>query len=177
MTQQAKTEQSKRKLIRPSDMESADETAPSAERRRHGPVERPERPIADAAGRAARPYRAVDTLAIMQRRGSITAAMRQAGEDFRARFAVAQLDPLHAVHLSHLRLGEHGPNGVGTGRGCASRRRAPRCGAPSRRLAASARPLAPAFGMCWAGSRASRNGRSNGAGAAAGSARKPPRAS
>src|SRR5437763_13592659 len=33
MTQQAKTEQSKRKLIRPSDMESADETAPSAERR------------------------------------------------------------------------------------------------------------------------------------------------
>ena len=117
MTQQAKTEQSKRKLIRPSDMESADETAPSAERRRHGPVERPERPIADAAGRAARPYRAVDTLAIMQRRGSITAAMRQAGEDFRARFPVAQLDPLRAVDLSHLRLGERAPNGDRDGPG------------------------------------------------------------
>jgi len=80
-------------------------------------VERPERPIADAAGRAARPYRAVDTLAIMQRRGSITAPMRQAGEDFRARFAVAQLDPLRAVDLSHLRLGERAPNGDRDGPG------------------------------------------------------------
>jgi hypothetical protein len=32
--------------------------------------------------------------------------MRQAGEDFRARFALAALDPLRAVDLSHLRLGE-----------------------------------------------------------------------
>jgi hypothetical protein len=34
--------------------------------------------------------------------------MRQAGEDFRARFTVAQLDPLRAVDLSMLRMGERG---------------------------------------------------------------------
>ncbi len=79
---------------------------PTPERHGHGVVERLERPIADTAGQPSRPYRAVDTLAIMQRRGSITAGMRQAGEDFRARFAVAQLDPLRALDLSRLRLGE-----------------------------------------------------------------------
>lgn len=41
----------------------------------------------------------------MERRGSITAGMRQAGEAFRARFAAAQLDPLHALDLSRLRVG------------------------------------------------------------------------
>jgi hypothetical protein len=82
---------------------------PTPERERHGPVERLAQPIADAAGQAARPYRAVDTLAVMERRGSITAAMRQAGEDFRARFAVAQLDPLRALNLTHLRVAETGP--------------------------------------------------------------------
>jgi hypothetical protein len=76
------------------------------ERRQHGVVERLERAIGDAAGLPSRPYRAVDTLAIMQRRGSISGGMRQAGEDFRARFAVAQLDPLRALDLSHLRLGD-----------------------------------------------------------------------
>jgi Domain of unknown function (DUF6456) len=39
----------------------------------------------------------------MERRGSITGGMRQAGEDFRARFAVAQLDPLRAPDWSRLR--------------------------------------------------------------------------
>ena len=33
-----------------------------------------------------------------------------AGEDFRARFAVAQLDPLRALDLTHLRVAETGPN-------------------------------------------------------------------
>jgi hypothetical protein len=82
---------------------------PTPERLRHGPVEPLARPIADAAGRPARPYRALDTLAIMERRGSITPAMRQAGEDFRARFTVAQLDPLRALDPSHLRIAELGP--------------------------------------------------------------------
>src|SRR5690242_7621585 len=40
--------------------------APTAERLRHGTVERLERAIADSAGHPARPYRAVDTLAMMQ---------------------------------------------------------------------------------------------------------------
>ena len=78
---------------------------PTPERRSHGIVERLERPIADESGRPARPYRAVDTLATMERRGSITAGMRQAGEDFRARFATAQLDPLRAPDWSRLRVG------------------------------------------------------------------------
>ena len=39
----------------------------------------------------------------MERRGSITAGMRQAGEDFRARFAVAQLDPLRVPDWSRPR--------------------------------------------------------------------------
>jgi hypothetical protein len=78
---------------------------PTPERRNHGIIERLERPIADEAGRPARPYRAVDTLATMERRGSITAGMRQAGEDFRARFATAQLDPLRAPDWSRLRVG------------------------------------------------------------------------
>jgi Domain of unknown function (DUF6456) len=76
---------------------------PTAERRNHGVVERLDRPIADESGRPARPYRAVDTLATMERRGSITAGMRQAGEDFRARFAVAQLDPLRVPDWSRPR--------------------------------------------------------------------------
>jgi hypothetical protein len=83
---------------------------PTPERLRHGLVEPIAQPIADAAGHPARPYRAVDTLAVMERRGSITAEMRQAGEDFRARFAVAQLDPLRALDLTHLRVAETGPN-------------------------------------------------------------------
>ena len=88
---------------------------PTPERRQHGAIERLERAIGDAAGHPSRPYRAVDTLAIMQRRGSITAGMRQAGDDFRARFATAQLDPLRALDLSHLRLGERSlrPQGEG----------------------------------------------------------------
>jgi hypothetical protein len=43
---------------------------------------------------------AVDTLASMARRGSITAAMQQAGEAFHDLFRVAQLDPLAARDLS-----------------------------------------------------------------------------
>ena len=101
-------QQNKRKPVRDTALDPAID-APTAERQQHGAVERLERPIADAAGRSARPYRAVDTLAIMERRGSITSGMREAGEDFRARFAVAQLDPLRATDLSHLRVAERGP--------------------------------------------------------------------
>ena len=85
------------------------ESGPTPERRLQGSIERLAHAIGDSAGHPSRPYRAVDTLAIMQRRGSITAGMRQAGEDFRARFATAQLDPLRALDLSHLRSGERGP--------------------------------------------------------------------
>ncbi|MGC2523631.1 MAG: DUF6456 domain-containing protein [Stellaceae bacterium] len=82
--------------------------APSAERCRHGAVERLDRPIADEEGRSARPYRAIDTLATMERRGSITSGMRQAAEDFRRRFAKAHLDPLRALDYSRPRDGGTG---------------------------------------------------------------------
>ena len=84
----------------------ASEPVITPERLRHGPVEVVPATIADSAGRPSRPYRAVDTLTIMERRGSITAGMRQAGEDFRHRFALAQLDPLRALDLSRLSLGD-----------------------------------------------------------------------
>jgi hypothetical protein len=80
------------------------DVSPTPERRNQGLVERLERPIGDDAGRPGRPYRAVDTLAIMERRGTITPGMRQAGEDFRARFATAQLDPLSAYDISRPRI-------------------------------------------------------------------------
>ena len=76
---------SKRRLTR----NPATDDIVTAERRQHGLVELSPAIIADSAGRPARPYRAVDILTTMERRGSITAAMRQAGEDFRHRFALA----------------------------------------------------------------------------------------
>ena len=93
---------------RPLTMRRNDPAAPTSERRRHGGVERVERPIADEFGRPSRPYRAIDILAAMERRGSITAGMRRAGEDFRARFTTARLDPLHALDVSR-------PSGGGPG--------------------------------------------------------------
>jgi hypothetical protein len=92
-----------RRVVVPFDENLA--VTPTPERRNQGVVERLERPIADESGRPARPYRAVDTLGAMERRGSITAGMRQAGEDFRARFATAQLDPLRVPDWSRLRVG------------------------------------------------------------------------
>jgi hypothetical protein len=78
---------------------------PTPERRNQGTIERVERPLPDSSGRPGRPYRVVDTLAAMERRGTITAGMRQAGEDFRARFAIAQLDPLKAFDMTRVRAG------------------------------------------------------------------------
>ena len=95
----------KRSRQGPPAPDSAD-AIPTPERSNHGIVERLERTISDTSGRPARPYRFVDTLAVMERRGSITAGMRQAGEDFRNRFAIAQLDPLRAFDISRPRIGD-----------------------------------------------------------------------
>jgi len=84
---------------------AAAQGSPTAERQQHGLIEPVRLTIPDTAGQPSRPYRAVDTLTIMERRGSITPGMRQVGEDFRARFAVAQLDPLRALDLSRQRQG------------------------------------------------------------------------
>ncbi len=92
-----------------------DVTAPAPERWARGEVERLPAVIADEQGRPARPYRATDTLLVMERRGTITSAMRQAAEDFRAIFRAAALDPLRAPDLNRvprvgrdLNLGERG---------------------------------------------------------------------
>lgn len=78
---------------------------PTPERRRHGAVERLPQAIADEAGRPARPFRAIDTLGAMLRKGTITATMRQAGDDFHALFVLAQLDPLAAPDLRRVPQG------------------------------------------------------------------------
>ena len=80
----------------------SDEQAPSAERSAHGLVERLPQALADDAGRPARPYRAVDTLTAMLRKGTITSAMHQAGADFHALFMTAQLETLRAADLHRL---------------------------------------------------------------------------
>jgi hypothetical protein len=49
--------------------------------------------------------RAVDTLRIMEKRGSITTSMLAAGEAFRQRFMMAQLDPLRAVDWARMASG------------------------------------------------------------------------
>ena len=79
-----------------------DELGPTPERWRRGGVERLEHSIADEEGRPARPFRGMDTLARMLRRGSINAAMHQAAEDFRAVFAAAQLDGLRSPDLARV---------------------------------------------------------------------------
>jgi hypothetical protein len=79
-----------------------EEEGPTPERWRQGDVERLERSIADEEGRPARPFRNVDTLTRMLRRSSISPAMYQAGEDFRALFAAAQLDGLRSPDLARV---------------------------------------------------------------------------
>jgi len=56
--------------------------APTQERRTHGFIERTERPINDVAGRAGRPYRFVDTLAMMERGGRLLPACGKLARTF-----------------------------------------------------------------------------------------------
>ena len=76
-----------------------DQSGPTPERLARGDVALLPHAIADEAGRPSRPYRSVDTLARLLRNGTITPAMRQAADDFRAQFARASLDPLRAADL------------------------------------------------------------------------------
>jgi hypothetical protein len=104
----------RRKLAQRVNLASSDFTsAPTEERYRQGTIERLDRPIADNTGRSARPYRAIDTLAAMEKRGSISSGMRQAAADFRLRFGTAQLDPLRALDYSRPRYGGMGRANAG----------------------------------------------------------------
>jgi hypothetical protein len=65
---------------------------PTAERQARGDVVRLERQIADFVGRSANTYRSLDTLELMERRGSIGPDERRAGERFHNLFRWAALD-------------------------------------------------------------------------------------
>jgi hypothetical protein len=60
--------------------------------------------IADHRGQIGSPFRAVDTLLSMERRGTITRALRDAGAEFRAAFHTAQLAGLKAADIGRLRV-------------------------------------------------------------------------
>lgn len=78
-------------------------TAPTPERRRHGPIE-PVIVSLVAAGEiiTAQPLRAVSALALLQRRGLISIGERQAGERFHNLFRAAALDNLRASDLMRI---------------------------------------------------------------------------
>jgi hypothetical protein len=73
-------------------------TKPSEERRQHGRVYRGGQ-TPDANGDIGDPFRADGLLDRMERRGDITAEMRQAGERFHALFHRAMLDPIRAADM------------------------------------------------------------------------------
>jgi hypothetical protein len=86
-----------------------DGAGPTRERWQKGDVEALATTIADEAGRPARPYRRIDLLGSLARKGTITAAMRQAGEDFHALFQRASLDPLRAPDMARVPHGHRAP--------------------------------------------------------------------
>jgi hypothetical protein len=79
-----------------------DEVRPTAERRRHGKIERSTGAVLDVNEEPGRPFRALGTLDIMFRAGSITREMRRAGDRFHGEFVRAGLDPLAASDPTRL---------------------------------------------------------------------------
>jgi hypothetical protein len=77
-----------------------DRIAPTPERYKHSSVEILDKAIADDEGRPSQPYRSIDILELLERRGVITSGMWMAGNRFRAIFHVAQLDPLKAADMA-----------------------------------------------------------------------------
>jgi Domain of unknown function (DUF6456) len=110
-------------MKRPRKPAATENDGPTPERLVRGAVERAAATIADEAGRPSRPYRAIDTLAQMLRRRTISPAMYQAAEDFRALFHRASLDPLSAPDLSRIRGGTAGAEAPLSLRQAAARQR------------------------------------------------------
>lgn len=84
----------KRRSRAPGDM-----VPPTPERAQHDPIERVGHQILDAHGNIGSPFRVVDTLAIMERRGTISAAMHLAGVRFRDDFSAGLLDRIKGMTL------------------------------------------------------------------------------
>lgn len=75
---------------------------PTRERRRHGRIERVSVQIPDARGEIGQPFRAEGLLALLERRGDISATQRQAGDEFARLFRLASLDPLRAADMGRV---------------------------------------------------------------------------
>lgn len=86
----------------------SDVMAPTPERAQHDPIERVGKQILDADGNIGNPFRTVDVLAIMVRRGTITPAMQKAGTEFRDDFDLGQMHGLRAAPLVRLGGGSQG---------------------------------------------------------------------
>ena len=84
---------------------------PPQERGQHGKVERFAEQIADSDGAIGLPFRSIDILAALARRGVITSEMRAAGETFRDEFYRAQLGALRAADVSRPPGGHQNPSG------------------------------------------------------------------
>jgi hypothetical protein len=80
----------------------SDIIAPPDERWQHGLVERERATIQDVDGAIGRPFRALGTLDLMLRHGSITREMFGAGERFHGQFVLASLEPLKAADPTRL---------------------------------------------------------------------------
>lgn len=94
---------------------------PTKERMARGEVERGDRQMQDSRGDPGDPFRAVDLLTGLERKGAISADMLKAGEQFRDDFSRAALEPLRAADLN--RVGGSGSGPSITGGQIAARRR------------------------------------------------------
>jgi hypothetical protein len=84
-----------------------DHLYPTAERFRHGRVERLAEQIEDVDGRPSAPHRAIDCITSLYRRGAITKEQLLGADRFREGFRLAQLDPLRAPDLARVPSGAH----------------------------------------------------------------------
>jgi hypothetical protein len=78
------------------------ELLPTVERLGHGPIERLLVPIEDTAGQWSRPLIGLDTLARMERAGTIGEAEARAGSRFHDQFRSAHLDNLFAADTTRI---------------------------------------------------------------------------
>ena len=86
---------------------------PPRERGQHGKVERLAEQIADSDGAIGLPFRSIDILAALERRGRITSEMRAAGETFRDEFYRARKNALRAADVARPPGGYQGMAGPG----------------------------------------------------------------
>jgi hypothetical protein len=72
------------------------------ERLQHDRIELLPQTIADEAGAPVQPFRAVDTVGLLLKRGAISASMATAADEFRRSFRIAHFDTLRAADLTRI---------------------------------------------------------------------------